>query len=66
MVRDETKEFHVRTEVCYGCGACIMFCPHDVLTLDNGIVVAEEKDCTHCNLCVPSCPVFALEIRQRM
>ncbi len=65
MVRDEHQEFNVRTEVCYGCGACITLCPHDVLTLIDYVVVAEEIKCTHCTLCIPSCPVFALELRTR-
>jgi len=26
------------------------------------LAVVEESLCTHCELCIPSCPVFALDI----
>jgi NAD-dependent dihydropyrimidine dehydrogenase PreA subunit len=38
-------------------------CPVNVLTLIDRLAVVDEEACTHCELCIPSCPVFALDIR---
>ena len=38
-------------------------CPVSVLDLENQIAVVDEENCTHCKLCIPSCPVFALELK---
>jgi len=32
------------------------------LDLENRLAVVDESNCTHCELCIPSCPVFALDI----
>ena len=43
-------------------GLGIALCPVNVLDLHNRLAVVDEKNCTHCELCIPSCPVFALDI----
>ena len=63
MGREPNKEFIVREDRCFGCGACIALCPVNVLTLDQRMIYVDEPNCTHCQLCIPSCPVFALEIQ---
>ena len=34
----------------------------NVLDLVDRMIVVNEEKCTHCELCIPSCPVFALDI----
>ncbi len=62
MGRESGKEFFVREDRCFGCGACIALCPVNVLTLNERMIYVDEPNCTHCKLCIPSCPVFALEL----
>ena len=62
MGRETDKEFFVREDRCFGCGACIALCPVNVLTLNERMIYVDEPNCTHCKLCIPSCPVFALEL----
>lgn len=63
MGREPDKEFIVREDRCFGCGACIALCPVNVLTLEHRMIYVDEPNCTHCQLCIPSCPVFALELK---
>jgi NAD-dependent dihydropyrimidine dehydrogenase PreA subunit len=37
----------------------------NVLTLIDRLAVVDEEGCTHCELCIPSCPVFALDIKSQ-
>jgi NAD-dependent dihydropyrimidine dehydrogenase PreA subunit len=39
-------------------------CPVQVLTLEDRMIYVDEPNCTHCRLCIPSCPVFALDFQQ--
>ncbi|MDJ0925189.1 MAG: Coenzyme F420 hydrogenase/dehydrogenase, beta subunit C-terminal domain [Acidimicrobiia bacterium] len=61
----------VDTEICTGCSGCIVACPKNVLTLDDGWHPALHRDawhesdpstCTHgergCTLCTRACPRF--------
>jgi Fe-S-cluster-containing hydrogenase component 2 len=32
------------------------------LHLEDLLVIVDEPKCTHCEHCIPACPVFALEI----
>ncbi|MFA0821711.1 MAG: phosphoadenosine phosphosulfate reductase family protein [Methanomethylovorans sp.] len=41
---------------CSGCGVCIGKCPHDVITIKNGIALIGDK-CVHCGKCIKVCPV---------
>src|SRR5919109_850571 len=56
----------VATDVCCGCAACVLVCPHKVLDYDFGMEkpfqTDEERpdDCSHgikgCTLCAQACP----------
>ena len=39
-------------EKCIGCGACLLVCPHAVLSLTNGkIAIADRDACMECGAC---------------
>jgi coenzyme F420 hydrogenase subunit beta len=57
--------------LCTGCAACVIACPHDVLSYEdaNGVykpfhldVDGDERNCTHgekgCTMCTRACPRF--------
>ena len=44
--------------------ACIAACPIDVLILEPPIIAIKEELCTHCEICIPTCPVHALSIME--
>ena len=50
-------------ELCIGCEECIVYCPSDAISIDNGIAVVDYALCTDCNTCVrvAPCPVDAFE-----
>jgi ferredoxin len=51
-------------EKCAGCGACLLVCPHAVLSLTNGRVEIANRDaCMECGACAQNCPVQALSVR---
>ena len=43
--------------------ACIALCPTNALDLVDRLAIVEQEDCTLCEHCIPSCPVFALSIK---
>ncbi len=51
----------IDTELCIGCGHCIMACPLGVLKLENkkSVVVAPEK-CDSEGRCIAACPMHAI------
>ena len=61
---------HIIPGRCKGCGYCIEFCPHDVLTESADInakgyhyaVVKKGKgyECVHCRFCDLVCPEMAI------
>jgi NAD-dependent dihydropyrimidine dehydrogenase PreA subunit len=49
---------------CAGCGACLLVCPHAVLSLTNGkIEIANRDACMECGACARNCPTEALNVR---
>lgn len=47
-----------------GCDRCEQVCPHEAVTIEDGLaptVEIDEKKCTACGLCVQVCPSGALE-----
>ena len=38
--------------------------PLDALELEGILAIPTEDKCTHCDLCIPVCPVHALEIKE--
>ena len=66
----------VESEICKGCGICVVVCPQKNLRLADGLnrngyhpaefhYHGEKGDCTACGLCYWACPDFAIaEVRK--
>lgn len=55
----------VLEDACIGCGACDFTCPTGALTKTEsflGVFAIDPFTCDDCGLCVPKCPVDAIEI----
>lgn len=51
-------------EKCVGCGMCLVVCPHEVLSMNNGHVRIEKRDiCMECGACSRNCPTDAVTVR---
>jgi ferredoxin len=51
-------------EKCFGCGACLEVCPHEVLARENGRVAIRDIDaCMECGACARNCPAEAFTLR---
>ena len=63
-------DIDIDTELCNGCGMCVMFCPTDALRKGLDIPPDDETqiyefsvaDCTQCNLCADACLKHCIEI----
>ncbi len=62
MARIPEHEFVVDDDRCFGCAACVAFCPVNAIELKKHLAIVIEPQCTHCNHCIPLCPVHALSI----
>ncbi len=50
-------------ENCAGCGACLLVCPHEVLTMHNGRAEIKDRDaCMECGACARNCPTEAITV----
>lgn len=49
-------------EKCVLCRKCIMTCPMHALSIENGKIVLNEKDCIGCLCCDEMCPQGAVDI----
>ena len=48
-----------RALFCQGCGTCVPQCEHDALSLVNGKITVDVKNCTHCLKCDNwPCPTY--------
>ncbi len=57
-----TLRFH--EEKCVGCGMCLVVCPHEVLTRNNGKVRVQNRDaCMECGACSRNCPTGAIFVK---
>ena len=51
-------------EKCVGCGMCLMVCPQEVLSMDNGSVGILNRDrCMECGACARNCPTEAITVK---
>ena len=61
------------SERCKACGLCVVFCPNEVLALDENQIngqgytpahaEAPEK-CTGCGICAMMCPDVAIQVER--
>ena len=50
---------------CVGCGACVNFCPGDIIYMDEKnqkAVVKYPEECWHCACCRLECPAQCVTI----
>ena len=51
-------------EKCVGCGMCLIVCPHEVMTMNNGCAGIENRDrCMECGACSRNCPTEAVTVQ---
>ena len=49
---------------CVGCGMCLMVCPQEVLSMDNGSAGILNRDrCMECGACARNCPTEAITVK---
>ncbi|WP_300672959.1 nitroreductase family protein [Desulfoluna sp.] len=58
------REIHVIIDEtrCTGCGACVDICPHDTLSLDDGVATITGDDSLSCGHCLAVCPADAITL----
>ena len=51
-------------EKCVGCGICLVVCPHEVLSMNNGHAMIQDRDsCMECGACSRNCPSEAVTVQ---
>ena len=51
-------------EKCVGCGICLVVCPHEVLSMNNGNAIIQNRDqCMECGACSRNCPSEAVTVQ---
>lgn len=60
------KKLFIQRQWCKGCRVCVVFCPKQVLDIDDSEkVYAKNLDkCIYCGLCELRCPDLAIEVRE--
>jgi len=48
--------------LCIGCQTCILSCPNDSLSMENGVLRVDRNVCRLCGECTDACPANALEL----
>lgn len=52
----------VDQDTCIGCGECLPYCPVGVISLVDGVAVADQDGCVECRVCTRafSCPTDSM------
>jgi ferredoxin len=49
---------------CFGCGMCMVVCPHAVFSMNNGRAqIANMDACMECGACAMNCPTGAIAVQ---
>ena len=61
MTKADWKTPDIASELCTGCGDCVLVCPAEALALqDEHVVFSHPEDCRYCGDCEELCPVGAI------
>lgn len=60
----KTTLYHIREDLCTGCGICEQVCPVNVIRMENDRPVWVQEDCCVCMACLNHCPTEALQYGQ--
>lgn len=53
----------LNVELCVGCGACFLVCPHRVFQLEaDKAKIVDRGACIECGACAVNCPVQAIYV----
>ena len=58
------KKLVINTEWCKGCGICAAFCPNNVLSVKDKVVIEDITKCILCGHCEQRCPDYAIYIKE--
>jgi len=59
-----TVSLKLRTELCTGCGMCILVCPHAVFEMTGKVAhIIDINDCMECGACALNCPFGAISVK---
>ena len=62
-----------KTELCKGCGLCVLACPKKIVSLDNNklnskgyhpAAVTEPEKCIACAMCATMCPDVVITVER--
>lgn len=56
----------IKTDVCNGCGQCVIVCPVQAITMVDNKAVIDEELCVECSVCYrdANCPVNAIRMKR--
>jgi phosphoadenosine phosphosulfate reductase len=63
LLMNDVRDTIIRAHMCIGCGICTGRCDQEALTVDDHVVLDEEK-CIHCGECLGPCPVIGYGDRE--
>jgi ferredoxin len=52
--------FHVKEDLCAGCGLCVESCPRWAISVESGQARINQARCNGCGTCLNVCPQGAI------